>query len=79
MAPMIIPIQFFSMENDGSLREAPLLDVSIKLCAQFAVDGFLSKLEPVMIRLKDQDLKLVFQKSFSKTNYPNKKKKHNHL
>ena len=52
-APIGIAVHLFSVENDASLREPPLLDVSLKLLAQFMADGFLTANEPVLIRLKD--------------------------
>ena len=52
----LIPITLFSAENNASLREPPLLDVCIKLVWQFCADGFVTKDEPVMIRLKDMHL-----------------------
>ena len=48
---VIIPLELFSMANEASLREPPALDVSRKLLNHFAVDGFQSGDEPILIRL----------------------------
>lgn len=50
---MILPVELFSFENNSSLREPPSLDVSLKLLQQFSVDGFLTSIEPIFIRLPD--------------------------
>jgi hypothetical protein len=44
------------MENSGSLREPPQLDVSVKLLWQFAADGFMTTGDAVLVRLKDMGI-----------------------
>ncbi|CAE7309161.1 unnamed protein product [Symbiodinium sp. CCMP2456] len=43
----------FSMDNEASLREPPALDTTEKLLNNFAVDGFESTGEPVLVRMQD--------------------------
>lgn len=50
--PRAIPLHLFSVDNSSSLREPPLLDVSLKLLGQFQVDGFVSTNDPVLVRLQ---------------------------
>lgn len=47
----MIAVDRFDFSNEASLREPPTLDVSRKLLNNFAVDGFESACEPVLIRL----------------------------
>ena len=52
--PFCLHLAKFSVENESSLREPPSLDTSIKLMNNFAMDGFVSTSEPVLIRLEDR-------------------------
>ena len=49
---VILPVELFSVSNEASLREPPGLDTSRKLLNNFAIDGFTTGDEPVLIRLQ---------------------------
>ena len=50
--PFLLRLAAFSVENEASIREPPGLDTSLKLISHFAVDGFVTVAEPILIRLQ---------------------------
>jgi hypothetical protein len=47
--PMVLHISKFSWDKSASLRGQPLVDTSAKLLERYAVEGFVTSTEPLLV------------------------------